>query len=193
MDKCSSSITTTMTKNFIYFIKAKATGLVKIGRTRNPAKRLKALQTASPDELEILHVIKEGESGYTEGMLHKRFDTSWVRGEWFQPSKELAAFIDSHEQNDVPKPILGYIRTVEDIAALIRSYRQSEGINQKELADRIGVSRKWIVEVEQGKSGVELGLVMKVIQELNIPLQTVTAPSVSSEERMNIAAEMSKL
>ncbi len=42
---------------YVYFI-ADATGLVKIGVAKEPSKRLKELQTASPTKLKLLAVVE---------------------------------------------------------------------------------------------------------------------------------------
>jgi DNA-binding XRE family transcriptional regulator len=45
-------------------------------------------------------------------------------------------------------------------------------MNQQTLADRVGVGRKWIVEVEAGKPGKELQLVLRTLDVLGIRLTT---------------------
>ena len=43
------------------------------------------------------------------------------------------------------------IRTPADLGALIRDSRTKLGLDQKSLAEKVGVSRQWIVEIEKGK------------------------------------------
>ena len=64
------------------------------------------------------------------------------------------------------------IRSVSDIGAVIRERRKQLGLDQAELAQRIGVSRQWIVGVERGRARAELGLVLRTLDELGIPLAT---------------------
>ena len=78
------------------------------------------------------------------------------------------------------------IRTAVDIGALIRDRRLKLGLKQKVLADRIGASRQWLIEVEKGKQRAELGLVLRTIEELGISLVTTDTPSL--EERMRSGA-----
>ena len=63
------------------------------------------------------------------------------------------------------------IRTPIDLGALIRERRTARGLDQKTLADMVGVSRQWIVEVEKGKPRAEIGLVLRTIDALGIVLE----------------------
>src|SRR6267143_1036471 len=62
------------------------------------------------------------------------------------------------------------IRTPADLGALIRDRRTKIGLDQKSLADKVGVSRQWIVEVEKGKPRAEIGLLLRTIGALGITL-----------------------
>jgi HTH-type transcriptional regulator/antitoxin HipB len=65
-----------------------------------------------------------------------------------------------------------FVRTPQDIGALLRESRKKAGLGQAELARRIGVSRQWVVEVERGKPRAEMGLVLRALNTLDSPLQT---------------------
>jgi len=58
-----------------------------------------------------------------------------------------------------------------DIGRAIRDQRRSQGLDQQELANRVGVSRQWIVEIEHGKPRAEIGLVLKTINALNLAVK----------------------
>ena len=62
------------------------------------------------------------------------------------------------------------IRTPRDIGALIRDRRKGRKLDQAELADVIGVNRRWVMEVERGKPRAEIGLVLKALQALDLEL-----------------------
>jgi HTH-type transcriptional regulator / antitoxin HipB len=64
------------------------------------------------------------------------------------------------------------IRTPTDFGALIRDRRIKLGLDQRSLAQKVGVSRQWIVEVEKGKPRAEIGLLLRTIDALGIPLMT---------------------
>jgi len=67
----------------VYFIADRKAGAFKIGITKNVNKRLQELQTSSPNKLEVIEVI-ENATHYTEQMLHERFKSSRLKGEWFR-------------------------------------------------------------------------------------------------------------
>jgi transcriptional regulator with XRE-family HTH domain len=64
-----------------------------------------------------------------------------------------------------------HLRRAEDVGALIRWRRETIGLSQQQFADRLGVSRKWVNEFEQGHGNAKLGLVLRALNELGIDLQ----------------------
>ena len=62
------------------------------------------------------------------------------------------------------------LRTPSDIGALIRARRKALGLDQAELAASVGVSRLWINQVERGKPGASLGLVLRTLAAVGIDL-----------------------
>ena len=46
------------------------------------------------------------------------------------------------------------------------------GLDQATLAKQIGVSRQWLIGVEQGRSRAELGLVLRALDAVGIRLDT---------------------
>lgn len=69
---------------------------------------------------------------------------------------------------------------MSDFAAAVRGRRLDRGLSQSELAQRIGVSRKWISEFEAGKPTVEFALVMRVIEELGFSIDLGDDPSAAA-------------
>ena len=62
------------------------------------------------------------------------------------------------------------IRTATDLGAFIRERRIALGMDQISLAKKAGTSRKWLVEVEQGKPGAEIGLILRTLKSLEISI-----------------------
>lgn len=62
------------------------------------------------------------------------------------------------------------IRTPAELGALIRDQRTRLGIDQKSLAQKVGVSRQWIVAIERGKARAEIGLIFRTMAALGIHL-----------------------
>jgi HTH-type transcriptional regulator/antitoxin HipB len=62
------------------------------------------------------------------------------------------------------------IRTAADLGAFIRERRLKLGMDQGDLAKKAGTSRKWLVEVEQGKPRAETGLILRTLKALGVSL-----------------------
>lgn len=99
---------------FIYFIQSVNGGPIKIGKADNPQVRLKMLQSANPETLDIIGLAQGGV--VQERMLHKHFDNARIQGEWFNPSLELLAFVSKlpnlkESLNGKPIPFLNKMKT----------------------------------------------------------------------------------
>jgi hypothetical protein len=68
---------------FVYVIQDES-GLCKIGRTRDVAKRIRALSTGSSSELKLIASWPCSDAGEYESMLHQAWSEVRVRGEWFR-------------------------------------------------------------------------------------------------------------
>ena len=62
------------------------------------------------------------------------------------------------------------IKSAEDIGRLIRQQRKSQALRQQDLADQIGASHVFLRQVEHGKPTVQLGRVLRLLEELGIEL-----------------------
>lgn len=62
------------------------------------------------------------------------------------------------------------IRTAADLGAFIKERRVKLEMDQSDLAEKAGTSRKWIVEVEQGKPRAEIGLILRTLKTLGVSL-----------------------
>ncbi|MEP7762582.1 helix-turn-helix domain-containing protein [Sanguibacter sp. 25GB23B1] len=68
-------------------------------------------------------------------------------------------------------PSLMLARSMPKLGTAIKRLRTDRGLTQAQLADAAGVSRQWVVAVESGtKSGVEIGLVMHLLDTLDASL-----------------------
>jgi len=63
------------------------------------------------------------------------------------------------------------VNSINDIAAAIRGRRLKLGLSQEQLASRAGVSRQWVNELERGKPTAELGLVLGLLDALELNLE----------------------
>ena len=90
------------------------------------------------------------------------------------------------------------VRTATDLGAFIRERRVKLAMDQSDLAEKAGTSRKWIVEVEQGKPRAEIGLVLRTLNVLGVSLDLAAdraqkASSASESENVNINSILNSL
>ena len=60
------------------------------------------------------------------------------------------------------------IRNIRDLGAYLRARRIELEMDQATLAEKARTSRKWLIEVENGKPGAELGLVLRTLRALDV-------------------------
>jgi hypothetical protein len=78
----------------VYFIQSSVGDrLIKIGYSKYPMGRLKALQTSSGHSLVLLHTMSGTKRD--EADLHRRFRNLRARGEWFRPGNTLVDHVRS--------------------------------------------------------------------------------------------------
>lgn len=69
------------------------------------------------------------------------------------------------------------IRTAADIGAIIRDRRRKLRLDQATLAKRVGVSRRWIVDIEKGKPRAGIELALRTLTALGVSLTLSEEPS----------------
>lgn len=83
------------------------------------------------------------------------------------------------------------LRTPDDLGNVIRQRRRMLAWDQARLAHEVGVSRRWIIEIEKGKPRAELHLVLRTFNVLGItldamPLEAPYASTGSSLPRISL-------
>jgi transcriptional regulator with XRE-family HTH domain len=73
------------------------------------------------------------------------------------------------------------VPSVVDLGLLIRSVRRASGVRIDDLAATAGMSKQFVQDVEHGKPSVQLGLVLKLLAELGMPL-TIDIPEAAGRE-----------
>src|SRR3974390_1407322 len=78
-------------------------------------------------------------------------------------------------------------RNPEQLGRAVRLKRQEKGLSQSALATQVGVGRKWVIHLESGNPKAELGLVLKVLDALNLrtSLSEEKPPSSSKISRVS--------
>ncbi len=113
-------------KGYVYFIREGQDGPIKIGTTQgSPHTRQRAMQTGNSSDLVLLAAIPGDVA--LEKRLHERFAAVRMRGEWFEATAELLAFVEGLLfTHPLPKdlhddaPIFGDMS--EDVLEKVRGY-----------------------------------------------------------------------
>lgn len=66
------------------------------------------------------------------------------------------------------------VRTLQDLRVIVKAQRKTLKMNQDALAERAGVSRRWISMFENGHETAEIGRLLAVLNALNIRLTAST-------------------
>ncbi len=62
------------------------------------------------------------------------------------------------------------LANAQDLGLYVRDCRRDAGLTQVQLSKAAGVSRRWLSDLEAGKSTAEVGLVFKVLSALGLIL-----------------------
>jgi CheY-like chemotaxis protein/DNA-binding XRE family transcriptional regulator len=79
--------------------------------------------------------------------------------------------------------------TLSKFGAAVKSFRQRLGISQEELAERSGLHRTYVTDVERGARNVTMESITKLARALNVPLAELFAKVEGSELAYGLATE----
>jgi transcriptional regulator with XRE-family HTH domain len=77
---------------------------------------------------------------------------------------------------DTERPITWTVRSGEDLGRAVAEVRRERGMTQAELAKAMGVSRGYLAQLETGKSGRLLNLLVRVLRRLDAEISVSFAP-----------------
>jgi y4mF family transcriptional regulator len=72
--------------------------------------------------------------------------------------------------------------TVQEIGAIVRQTRLSQGLKQDQLAAAAGVGLRFLVELERGKPTVRVEKVLAVLNALGCRIEITPPPSSSGSD-----------
>ena len=56
------------------------------------------------------------------------------------------------------------------LGQVLQQSRMQQGISQRELANRLGISQKWVWEMEQGKPGLLMERLFMILEKTEVTL-----------------------
>lgn len=99
---------------YIYFFRGASEPfwMVKIGRTNNPVRRLKAHRTANPHGILVLAVFKTKDDVKAERILHETFAGSRMnpRNEWFYLSLDMLFYMWALRDRGLTDKVQSWLR-----------------------------------------------------------------------------------
>lgn len=140
----------------IYFIESQ--GMVKIGYSNDPKRRLQMLSTGCPTECTLLAICEGDEQ--EEARVHERFRHLRSRGEWFNFGDDLRQFIELHAV-----PWVQQRRTSFDhpLAAFI----SKSGETMTAFAKRTSTSRMTLYRLMKGEQNATIDLLRRISAATN--------------------------
>jgi len=111
-----------MSKGFIYF--AESGDLIKVGFSKDPLERLKALSSPNGEEIRMIGVLPN-KTRYDEASFHHILAVDRVQGEWFKRSEGLMDFIRDNAVS--PVEIGAYSRS----GKIIINFKAPASVRQK--------------------------------------------------------------
>lgn len=73
-----------------------------------------------------------------------------------------------------------HARRARDLSSALAAARRRRGWSQTEIADRIGVSRDYVGDLESGELGMQVNRLMRLFGELGVGV-VLTLPAMSDE------------
>jgi len=80
------------------------------------------------------------------------------------------------------------VRSLRELGAAIRNHRRLAGLNQQQLADKAGVSRRWVSAVENAeRDQMDVSAVLRTFEALGLvlsigPDEALAADNILDEE-----------
>lgn len=95
---------------FIYFVQESGNGRIKIGKAKDPEKRIQNdFGTIMPYHFDVIHLIQSKNYSKTENLFHRYFANKRFKGEWFDLSHADISWIkEGVFPRDIEDSIKGY-------------------------------------------------------------------------------------
>lgn len=113
----------------IYIMQAGTYGPIKIGASKNVAKRVASQQIHHYEEIRLL--ATGAGCRRVEQLIHKHFAADHLRGEWFRPSAAIFRFVEAVARGEPPYrliPVEPRPATCESLACVGCEFKEFAGI-----------------------------------------------------------------
>jgi DNA-binding XRE family transcriptional regulator len=169
----------------LYFIGAEGLDFIKVGKSRNPAGRLRQLRTASPYKLRLLRTY-EGLGHLEAAILTALRDRVALDGEWFLgPELDFDALVAEAERAHEGPVVTtqGDLSFSQVLGRAITLARQALGWTQNDLCRVAHLSQKYVSEIENGRVDPRISIVKRIAKALGVPIGQLTKDDTDSERK----------
>ena len=78
------------------------------------------------------------------------------------------------------------IKSTKQLGNVLKAVRKSQGIRQDDMADIIGSSHVYVMDVEKGSEGANIGGILKLMEEMGVKLVIdIPAESIEAVSKAN--------
>jgi DNA-binding XRE family transcriptional regulator len=163
----------------VYLIRA-GDGLYKIGKAKSPKRRMANFQIGSPLKLVLVHAIETPHASVMEMYFHQQYAAKRHIGEWFALTDSDMEYFAGLNAGDLerlaasipvkpPARVKQINESAKRFGELLLNYRESAGMSQDQLAERIGLSRQSISLLETGQRSPMFDTVCSIAGVFGLP------------------------
>jgi len=73
---------------------------------------------------------------------------------------------------------------MKTLGEIVRETRKSKNMSQEVLAEKIGVCKRTVIDIEKGTANPKFEVVYLLVRELNLPLDQVFYPELSNGSKL---------
>jgi hypothetical protein len=129
----------------VYFIQHAPDGLIKIGWSGRPAKRMAAMQVGCPVPLVLRCAITEADY-FDQANIQVRFVKHLARGEWFHPADEILEVIGDYNAG-------GDLWQSHDVVGEVNEWLHQNKHNFKRISQLSGISTACLKQITTHNGG----------------------------------------
>lgn len=167
---------------YVYILKnSRLHGLVKIGYTTTSVQeRVDTINNATgvAEKFEIFSFYKVNDAQKMEATIHKKLAKYRTRNhkEFFEIKAEVAKdYVEKIIKNENYGIELDSLNSQlfnnpKTLGEIIKSRRKALNITQQELYLMLGIGNRVISDIENGKTTTQIGIVLRVLEALNIKI-----------------------
>lgn len=165
---------------YVYILTNKGCpGVIKIGFTnRSPKERLNSINSATGiiHKFDLYHHFETEDAQEIQSLIHKKLSEYRLisNKEFFNLPPNLAKLkieqiiAGCYKKTTYSEENFALITSTKELGKIVRAHRKKAGITQADLAGLANTGNRFIVDLENGKETMQLGLALKVLNFLRI-------------------------